>query len=484
MITVTENIRLSLSLYPIPSGGSLTSCILNKLWDELRGTSVDALQSSTPSLYSFADECLLCALIFGRLPPSPEEDHSIQGHMVPLQQQLEELEEPVGIVYATATPANSLAKEVNIGVVMDEKHRRKGYARDAVGIVLRWAFEEVGFHRVQAAVMDTPGKDRPLRLFTGLGFGHEGTRRRSAYCPEEGIVGGWRDVTYLALLDTEWVLRGFLKLGPVDVWDEMFARHAREREELVNWEEKHKRVRRVSSTETVRDGEQPPSNEGRPDSGLPTFFWSSASSSSSCQSSDYGSVPSSPSPHPSTDMETDDEMDLFRDVPNCAPLITQSALLGVPPLLSVSRSPASSFDPRSARLSMLRTIPSSSEASAQTPISIPPSSPSPSISSSLGSEIEDEPSPAPSMLSNEHHWERMRDSVMRRFGSSSSGSSRRSHARSSPSSSQRSRPPSDVWSDAESVNIASGSEWDILDSSGSSQSGSESGSPRGLGIAL
>jgi hypothetical protein len=56
-------------------------------------------------------------------------------------------------------------------------------------------------------------------------------------------------VTYLAILETEWLMRSYLKPAPKNLWDEMFARHAREREELLRWDE---RMKRTSSMETVR----------------------------------------------------------------------------------------------------------------------------------------------------------------------------------------------------------------------------------------
>jgi hypothetical protein len=93
-------------------------------------------------------------------------------------------------------------------------------------------------------------------LFTELipssGFVHEGIRRRSVYCPNEGVRGTWKDVTYLALLETEWLMRSYLKPAPKNLWEEMFARHTREREELLRWDEKQQKLKRTSSMETVR----------------------------------------------------------------------------------------------------------------------------------------------------------------------------------------------------------------------------------------
>lgn len=47
-------------------------------------------------------------------------------------------------------------------------------------------------------------------------------------------------------------MRSFLKPAPKNLWDEMFLRHAREREELLRWDDRQQRLNRTSSMETVR----------------------------------------------------------------------------------------------------------------------------------------------------------------------------------------------------------------------------------------
>ncbi|KAH7905573.1 hypothetical protein BJ138DRAFT_1164499 [Hygrophoropsis aurantiaca] len=510
MITSTDTITLALSIDPAPLEGSERATILQELWHELQATSVDALQASTPLLSVFANECLLCAFIYKACPPDP---NPLNGELVM---------DPIGIVYVTVSLANSTAGEANIGIVVGKEHRRKGYARDAVYLVLRWAFEELNFHRVQVAVMDGPGKDRPLKLFTGLGFGHEGTRRRSAYRPEEGVVGGWRDVAYLALLDTEWVLRECIVPGPVNMWDEMLARHAREREELALWEDKCRRIKKMSSTETVRDADGSPNTKEPRDSGLPDFSWSYDGSSASSQSSDYGSLP----PSPRLQRPQADEVDPFFDTlprlslpriqldeaegssgnvnldidyerdsnPTSAYPPFRRSFAPSPPnrrpspsLLTISR-PSSSYNPR---LSMLRTIPSTSDSSAQTPISMPPGS---ALStSSLFAQNQTSPTPENDNVSHQLHvttndsdWTNTRHSIPRRSRSSSISSSGSLSELQSPISGSSDQafgyysPYS--WSEPDSSDFSSGSEWDMLDSAGAS--GSDSDSPMITGLAL
>jgi hypothetical protein len=63
----------------------------------------------------------------------------------------------------------------------------------------------------------------------------------------------WQDATYMAILDTDWVMREtrLFKSAPKSVWDALFARHQREREDLLRWEAMTT-LKRTSSMTTVR----------------------------------------------------------------------------------------------------------------------------------------------------------------------------------------------------------------------------------------
>ncbi|KZT43931.1 hypothetical protein SISSUDRAFT_1039854 [Sistotremastrum suecicum HHB10207 ss-3] len=156
----------------------------------------------------------------------------------------------VGIVYLTASQIG----EVSLGVVTDPAHRGCGYAKHAVSIMAAYCFDELRFHRISAVIMHTsqPGveKNSALSLFTKLGFAHEGTRRRSICVPS---TGEWTDVTSMGLLDTDWVMRDYTSARALAAthWDALFARHQREREELLRWESRI--LRRRDSTETIRN---------------------------------------------------------------------------------------------------------------------------------------------------------------------------------------------------------------------------------------
>jgi RimJ/RimL family protein N-acetyltransferase len=285
MLTHSQNVALT----PLDFN-NYQNAPLDVLWNELTESAVEPMQAPVPDLINFAEDCLLCAIVVLRRNFTDP----ASGDFVPLEDEIPYEEEPIGLVYVTAAPAQSAAQEANVGIIISKCHQRKGFAREAVDLALKWAFEDLKFHRIQAAFMDDAQKDRAMRLFVGQGFTHEGTRRRSVFKPERGgVVGVWKDVTYLAMLDTEWALRHVLKpKGAVPtLWDEMFARHTREREDMVKWDEKHNRIRRVSSTDTLRDRETP-----RQSNRTIIDPWPSDMSSSSCQSSSYGSVPPSPNP--------------------------------------------------------------------------------------------------------------------------------------------------------------------------------------------
>ncbi|KAJ7637176.1 hypothetical protein FB45DRAFT_829529 [Roridomyces roridus] len=163
---------------------------------------------------------------------------------------------PVGLIYLSASPFTQTAPnqvgELNLGIILDSKYRGKGFACEAIQLAVKHAFEVEHCHRIQASLinLDWAHKDRMTALLTQLRFGHEGTRRRAFYNP---MMAEWQDVTTLAILATDWSIRSFLKPAPKSLWDELFLRHQREREELLRWDEKQSRsLKRSASTETLR----------------------------------------------------------------------------------------------------------------------------------------------------------------------------------------------------------------------------------------
>jgi RimJ/RimL family protein N-acetyltransferase len=289
MLTQTQGISLSQGL----NRQDLNIDIILRFWNELQISSADAAQAPMPDLFSFAHTAVFLAVIMQEQKPhvqgnaqtdnqprwttapaashpflatggfarDAESDNAYNQHGSydwQIKQTTSDLEAqtPIGLLYLTSTPHhNAPAGDLNIGIVLDAASRGRGYARQAVALVLAWVFEDAKFHRVQAAVLDSPEMPRALSLFTKMGFGHEGTRRRSVFSPAEGA---WKDATYLAMLDTEWMMRAFYTPAPKSLWDEMFARHHREREELLRWDATKSKLQRMSSAETLRNAAPTP----------------------------------------------------------------------------------------------------------------------------------------------------------------------------------------------------------------------------------
>jgi RimJ/RimL family protein N-acetyltransferase len=102
---------------------------------------------------------------------SPYDSSYNRGYSVP-HNNIDNMSKPktaIGIVYLTCSPHENVpAGEANIGIILTPETRGKGFAREAIGLVLSWVFDEIGFHRVQAGILDNYNKDRAISMFTQL----------------------------------------------------------------------------------------------------------------------------------------------------------------------------------------------------------------------------------------------------------------------------------------------------------------------------
>ncbi len=87
--------------------------------------------------------------------------------------------------------------EAEVGITLAPDMRGRGYAAEALRLVLDHLFGDLGLHRVVAEA--DPRNTAVLRLLAGLGFRREGTRA-AAYPGRDG----WADSVDLALLRSEW----------------------------------------------------------------------------------------------------------------------------------------------------------------------------------------------------------------------------------------------------------------------------------------
>jgi RimJ/RimL family protein N-acetyltransferase len=67
----------------------------------------------------------------------------------------------------------------SFGIVIDQKHRERGYAEDAVRIILRYGFWERRYQKCNSACPHT--NEASIRLHKKLGFLEEGRRRRQIF---------------------------------------------------------------------------------------------------------------------------------------------------------------------------------------------------------------------------------------------------------------------------------------------------------------
>lgn len=104
-------------------------------------------------------------------------------------------DELIGAVNITHV-IRQVAQSGQIGYWIGETYAGRGLARAAVKTACRFAFDEMGLHRLEAGVR--PENKRSIRLLEALGFQPEGIAR--GYLR---IDGDWRDHHIYALLNSD-----------------------------------------------------------------------------------------------------------------------------------------------------------------------------------------------------------------------------------------------------------------------------------------
>lgn len=87
-----------------------------------------------------------------------------------------------------------------VGYWMDERHAGNGYTPEAVVVVCRYVFEELGLHRLQIAII--PRNRASHRVVEKLAIRSEGTALRYLE-----INGAWEDHVRYAITAEEWADR-------------------------------------------------------------------------------------------------------------------------------------------------------------------------------------------------------------------------------------------------------------------------------------
>jgi len=95
-----------------------------------------------------------------------------------------------------------------LGFIIHPRHQGKGYATEAARALLRWAFEEVSFHRVY-------GRAEPRNVASCRVMEKLGMRKEAHFVENEWVKGEWQSDVYYAMLDREWALsRGVAEPPP------------------------------------------------------------------------------------------------------------------------------------------------------------------------------------------------------------------------------------------------------------------------------
>lgn len=87
-----------------------------------------------------------------------------------------------------------------VGYWIDEQWAGQGLVPEGVAIVLRYAFEEIALHRVEAAIV--PRNTASIRVVDKLGMRDEGIAERFLQ-----IAGTWEDHVRYAMTAEEWAVR-------------------------------------------------------------------------------------------------------------------------------------------------------------------------------------------------------------------------------------------------------------------------------------
>ncbi|MGQ3412477.1 GNAT family N-acetyltransferase [Natrinema sp. LN54] len=109
------------------------------------------------------------------------------------------------LITADSTPIGTIGlhsiewetRKAEIGYWIAPDHHGRGYGTEATERVVRYAFDQLGLHRIAARVFEfnEPSK----RLLEKAGFTQEGVHRDGEF-----IDGEWQDVYWYGLLENEW----------------------------------------------------------------------------------------------------------------------------------------------------------------------------------------------------------------------------------------------------------------------------------------
>ena len=92
-------------------------------------------------------------------------------------------------------------QNATVGYYVDEGNNGRGVATEALKQIVRFAFEEIGLHRVEASVMDHNARSK--RVIAKAGLRHIGFAPRYLK-----LAGDWQDHHVFAITREEWKEQG------------------------------------------------------------------------------------------------------------------------------------------------------------------------------------------------------------------------------------------------------------------------------------
>lgn len=109
-------------------------------------------------------------------------------------------EEPIGVISLMNISEANASADLSV-IVGERKDRDQGLGTEAIRVILRYAFEELGLNRVGLSVFEF--NEAAISAYEKLGFEREGRMQRAIRRDEE-----YHDAILMRILDSEWRERG------------------------------------------------------------------------------------------------------------------------------------------------------------------------------------------------------------------------------------------------------------------------------------
>jgi ribosomal-protein-alanine N-acetyltransferase len=106
----------------------------------------------------------------------------------------------IGLVSLTSIVARAPIWNARVGYSLDHAHEGRGLMTEALGLVIRYAFDGLGLKRLLAGFM--PQNTRSARVLERAGFVREGYHREFFF-----VGGRWEDHVETSLINRAWRFR-------------------------------------------------------------------------------------------------------------------------------------------------------------------------------------------------------------------------------------------------------------------------------------